>query len=346
MDERERSRRGVLRAGATLTSVVAVGGLAGCSDQIPDVVGGGGGQGVGLLGLVPEDANGAYYANIDAISEDEAIKTIFNAYLEQNAYSEEDPEDYEELQEQIQDETDLDVEAAEEMLAFGEYASDDGYAGFILNADWTEDDLVDGLEESGAEYDEDDHEGKTVYEQESEYSNSAMGVLAEGQFVFGTVDAVEDTIDVKTGNGDQLDEDLRNAFTNTRDAAVRFVSSVPEEQLETTGYDDEDEYEEEVGDETIDYSSVQDLEHSSGSIYADGDTRGMQINYEASDTDAAEEFEEVLNTLKEISEEESESDELDDQLENSTISRDGTTVTVTYETTVDEIEDAVDSATE
>jgi len=336
----------VLRAGAGIASVAAVGGLAGCSEQIPDVSGGGGGQGVDLLGLVPEDANGAYYANIDAISEDEAIKTVFNAYLERNAYSDDDPEDYEEFKEQIQDETDLDVEKANEALVFGEYSDSEGYGGLILESEWTEDDLIDGLEEGGSDYDEDEHEGKTVYEQESEYSDSAVGVLSEGRFVFGTVDAVEDTIDVQTGNKDKLDENLRNAYKDTKNAAVRFVSDVPEEQLETTGYDDEEEYEEEIGDETVDYSSVQDIEHSSGSIYADDDTRGMQINYEASDSDAAEEFEEVLNTLKEISEEESESDEFDEQLENATISRDGTTVTVTYETTVDEIEDAVETATE
>ena len=321
------TRRDVLKSGGALAGVAVLGGLSGCLDSIPFL------GGDSALGNVPEDSEGAVYLSLDTVREDDATQAVADAYLANSYY---EPNDFDGLLDQFEDQTDLDPEGAHELTGFAEYNDSGGtsdYGGAILRTDWAEDDLVDALEDSGPDLDEGEEAGKTVYEPEEDYG-SWMGVIEEGTFVVGSEDAVVGSIELSAGEGEQMDQALRDAYSSTRDAPVRFVSVVPTDQ-----FDDELGY----GDNTVDLSAVDDIEHASGSIYQDGDVRGLSVTLTVDDGDAAGDLADTIEEVIEFYQDAvSEDSDIHSELDEIEVSEESSAATVTYEKDVDEIEDLVE----
>ncbi|MEF8830334.1 MAG: twin-arginine translocation signal domain-containing protein [Halobacteriales archaeon] len=331
------SRRDVLRTAGALGAAGLATSLAGCQ-QVQNMVG----MGSNRTNQVPEDADSALFVDVGAVMDDDGVKTIANAYLDEISQSEyyEGPDDYEELKDRFEDEADLDPSEIQWQIGFSEY-SDYGvtseYGGSLFEANWAEDDVVDALEDNNdVSYDDDDHEGKTVYEPESDYG-SYLGVISGSKYVIGSQDAVEDAIDVAAAGGDKMDQELRDAYGSTRNAPVRYVGGMVPNLSETTS----------VGGEELDVTPLSDVERVAGAVYKDGDKRGTENTMDVEDENDAEDVADVLDGyFALVSEGEYVSDIAKDVADEIEVEQNGSEVVVRYETTVSDVEDAIEESFE
>ncbi len=333
-------RRELLRSAAGLASVAAVGSTAGCLDSVPFV-----GSPSGALDAIPDDADALMYANIDVIREDEGVETLTNTYLDRRSESDyyEGPEDFDEVLEEFEDESDIDPTKVHEITAFSEFGGSDyetfeEYGAAVVNADLTAENIKDSIENAdNIDFEEAEHSGSVVYEPEEE-GGPWVGALPSDEIVVGTEDAVHDAIDVKNGDEDALSGDLKDAYTSTRDAPFRFATNMPDP-------DDSSVPEESgTGEDSIDFSPIEDVETISGTVYRDGDTRGLEVTMNAEDEDAAEDVEEMLKEVKDELDSEIEDGGAEEVLEDITIERNGSSVTSSLERTISELEELIEDA--
>lgn len=334
------TRRQFLKAGTALAGAAAI---SGCS-SVPLM-----GNGESPLSRVPADAEFVATANVEAMLADDGVEELANTYFSLRAESEyyEGPEDMEGVLDEYEDELGLDPRAITTIVSFGEYGGEQGYgvagtldqsyAGLVVESAWATDDVEDAISDQGMQYTEAEYGGKTVFEPEYEQS-TWVGVLEEGTFVFGTQDAMEDAIDVATGDDDGINADLKDAYDNSRDGLGRFASEVPEKQLPQ---------EVPTGDgNRMDAEPLKDVGTTYGSLYGDGDTRGMAVNMVADDEDTAEDINDILKgglALLERQAESSGQEQMVDLLDKFEVVADGTTVSVTFEATVEELKNALES---
>jgi len=303
---------------------------------------------------VPEDGDAVIYADVTTVLDDEGVRTLTNAYLDQQSEYEyyDGPTDFEDALSAFEDEADFDVSQITEATTFFGYGDagtvDNSYAGVRLEIDITVDDLVEALEDSGDdEFDEEAYGGQTVYVSADE--QTWVGVLsADGSIVAGTEDAVKDTIDLTNGDEDPMDEELQSAYDGARSAPFRFAARVP-----STGEDEllPEATEQPSGDGEYDLSVFDDVETVAGSVYRDGTLRGMEVDFNAEDADTAADLAELLEDLQSdwvAALEDSGSDEqaVDDAvtiLEEVTIEQSDATVTVGLEKEIDELEGLIEA---
>lgn len=339
MTDQTRSRRSFLRASAGLASVAAIGSTAGCLDSVPFV--GGGGQ----VNAVPEDANGIMYANLDAIRDDDGVKQVANAYYSAMAEYEyyDGPEDFEEALEDFEDNTDLDPSEAHTVVSFAGYGGEYGlldneYSAVIVTADWSADDVTDSIAggNDNVEFEEDTREGKTIYEPSEDYY-SYVGVLNDGRYVVGQEDAVEDTIDAVTGNDDGLEKEVKNAYSNTRSAPIRYASIMP----------DPGEYDSVPesygrGENEVDLGVLEDVDSVSGSVYRNGDTRGFAATLAADDSDTASNLADIIDGAIAVYRDNAYDETAKDLADDLDVSQNGSSVTISFEKTISELTDLIE----
>ena len=333
-------RRDLLRSAAGLASVAAVGSTAGCLDSVPFV-----GSSSGALDAIPDDADALMYANIDVVREDKGVETLTNAYLDKRSESDyyEGPEDFDEVLDEFEDESDIDPTKLHEMTAFSEFGGSDyetfeEYGAAIINADLTAENIKDSLEDAdNIDFEEAEHSGSVVFEPEAE-GGPWVGALPSDEIVVGTEDAVHDTIDVKNGDEDPLEDELKDAYTSTRDAPFRFATNMPDPDDSTIPESDGS------GDDSIDFSPLEDVNTVAGTVYRDGDTRGLEVTMNAEDESAAEDVTEMLNEVRDEVESETDNGDAEDILEDVTIEQNGSSVTSSIERTISELEELIEDA--
>lgn len=329
------SRRDVLRTGAALSSLAAIGSLAGCSSLLDSEQTGG-----EQLQRVPEDADAAARVDIETVLDDEGTQRVMNAMLsiraEQGWYS--GPSDLEGLLSDFEDNMGLDPDGITTLTPFCAWSDGDDYRtvdeefnGTLFSADWSVTDVVDALEQGATSYEEDDYAEMSVYEPDNEYA-SWVGVVSEGEYVIGTEDAVKDTIDVVAEAEDTLDSALQSAYGNTRSGPVRFVSTVPADQLpEKAGPRNQ-----------VDLGILDDIDLVAGAVYRNGDNRGTKVTFTAEDEDAADDAAAMLDGLFTVASDQSQHDTVADELDEVEVSQDGTSVVVTYEGSISDLVDVVE----
>jgi hypothetical protein len=334
-------RRDLLRSAAGLASVAAVGSTAGCLDSVPFI-----GGSSGALDAIPENADALMYANIDVIREDSGVETLTNAYLDRRSESDyyEGPEDFDEVLAEFEDESEIDPTKLHEITAFSEFGGSDyetfeEYGAAIIDADLTAENIKDSLENAdNIDFEEAEHSGSVVYEPEEE-GGPWVGALPSDQIVVGTEDAVHDAIDVKNGDEDPLEGELKEAYTSTREAPFRFATNMPDPDdsgsvPENSG----------SGDDSIDFSPLEDVNTVAGTVYRDGDIRGLEVTMNAEDESAAEDLTEMLNGVRDRLDEEIEDGDAEDILADITIEQSGSSVTTSLEKTIAELEELIEDA--
>ncbi|WP_136717527.1 twin-arginine translocation signal domain-containing protein [Halorientalis salina] len=338
MASHEPSRRDVLRTGAALSGLATLGSLAGCAGLLNSE---NPGTGEDLTG-VPESADAAAHADAAAVIDDDGTRSVVDAMLgvqaEKSWYS--GPEDFEGMLSDFEAETGLDPDGVETVTPFFAWRSDSSYGsasrefyGMLFEADWDEDAVVDSLEDSYYDFEETDHADRPVYEPEYEHGNW-IGVVADGEYVIGSEDAVKDAIDVEHGDEDAMDENLRTAYADARSGPVAFVGTVPTDQLpDTSGPDDE-----------FDLTTLDDVETVAGAVYENGDNRGVETTFAAEDEDTAEDLASLLDGLFAFASDQAGDGALGSELDAVEVGQDGTDVVVSYEAAVAELVDVVEEA--
>ncbi|WP_459192524.1 hypothetical protein [Halosimplex sp. J119] len=252
---------------------------------------------------------------------------------------------------ETENQTGLDPRAADEVVMFNQQRnySQPQYSAAIVYADWAEDDVIAAVSNSSdEEYENTTVNGVTVYqpvenENESEEDDISFGppepeewiaVLEDGEYVFGTQHAVNDTIDVAVGDADSVDGDLASAYDDTRDDGyLRYaqrsqnvnITQINRTMGQSTGLN-----------VTAYAQAYNDLHVTSGSYYiGEDDTLGFESRILTNSTDTAQDVQDITQGFISIQAGAIQNETLEDQLRSTNVTRDGTTVTVTRETSVD-----------
>jgi len=304
---------------------------AGCSGVIPGTDGGGGDAGA-ALDTVPSEATGVFYVDVDGLLQSDAHRDLTNTYLSIVANQSTDydgPTTAEEALQEAQNESGLDPTTIDAVTAFSNAEATGDYSGVIVTGSFTESEFVNAQsEEQSYNFTETTYEGQPLYEPQDppRYADEMyIGVLGDGKVVTGSEAAVKDAIDVSVGNADALSGEVKSAFENSRDGFVRFAASVPQDQVPT------DTANRSVPVDTTVYSSVTTVW---GAHYVTGDTVGTTFTMQASSADAATDIRDVTDGAVSLASGYVSDDTAKDQLRAIEVTKDGDTVTVTYENSV------------
>lgn len=317
---------------------------AGCAGSLGELGANDASAGSAELGSVPASAEYVGYVDAAGMADDEALRSIANTAMEaRNAEqnSTDEPTDVDAMFEEAESDSGLDPEKVEEVTAFGTAADDpmaeSGASAMILSASYTEDELVSAMDSSDAEVTEGTYSNTTVYDYESDadYQNaeSVVAVLGDGEFALGDRSAVESVIDVRAGDAEALDGDLKTTFENTDgDSYVRMAMATPTDRLA----------DEEAADSApLDMSALNTVEYVSMAFGTGNGNVTTTLNMvAASDSDAEQTYELVDGAVSLYAGMGSE--ELQDGLGAISVEQNGDTVTVTHSDTVENIESLVE----
>jgi hypothetical protein len=245
-----------------------------------------------------------------------------------------------ELLDETENQTDLSVEGLQSVTMFGRYPGPNEstygvtpqteYSAAIVTTSWSESELVSELEnQSDANLTESTYADATLYTQNGD---QYVGVLGDGRFVFGPRAPVEDVLDVASGNGSAVGGDLRDAFEDTRDGHVRFASEVRNDQVPTDELD-------ETG--AVSNANIFDeVDVVSGAMYTDGDTVGTDVSMTVGDESTAENLRGVTIGAVSYARQSLNGTQYHAYVsqENMSVSRSGTSVTLSSTNGVDSLE--------
>lgn len=350
----QRTRRSLLRASGVAATALATGTLAGC---LGDSTGPGetpGADGTAAptdsptptptpaepaaLADVPAFADAVASVDVDGLLDDAAVRGAYGAWVDVRAEGDGDdgPTTLAAALDDLADEEGFDLRdlsSATVFLAYGdtETTSADEKNGFLLESDWDVSAPLSIVGEPGSEYTETTYGGHAVHRPREEWGET-VGVLGDGHYVVGGRQAVEGAIDVVRGEAEAVDGSVVDAYRASAAGPVRSATTVQRSWFpEDVNAPEQD----------VDLGPLRRLETAAAGIYRDGDVRGVEARLAAPDGATAEDLVDVLETLRSLAAEGSGAavaSYLESLVADATVARDGATVTVTVERTVDELE--------
>jgi len=344
MGSRNRSRRDVLKAGATVASIGVFGSLSGCSELRSDDTetpeDDSDKQARSVSADVPARADMVASIDFQTLLDDQALRDAVNEGLsegQEGGDSEEGfPTSVEDALDRIQEETDVDPRQLNEVAMFAEASTDpeSAYGGYVAYSGWAGELIRGRIEDAREEADTEKVETETygemtvyVLDAPEAEMDGRLTVFEDGTIVAGTGGAVHDVIDIRNDDGEAISGDLAEAWNASREGYVEFAVDVdmedlPEEQTEDVP------------------PALEAAEYSYGSVYPDGDVRGAAFNVETeSESDAADLADLISEGRARALAEAEEAGEEDvvTFIEETTVTTDGTTVTIQNEVPVDDI---------
>ena len=339
MVSREQSRRSVLKTGATLASLGVVGSLSGCSD----LMGGdstttedGSGDG-GAAADIPARSNVVMSMSFDALLEDDAIRSAVNSGLSNGA-----PEDsmvptsVSEAFQMAEEQAGVDPRNLNEVVLFGESSDEDGeeseYVGWLAYTDWSQSELQTLIEEeSEGDITTEEYEGTTVYvTDDMDDTTERVAILSDGTIVLGREGATNDVIDIRNGNGDAISGDILSAWNATTGDYATFAVDITPEDLPD-------------GQAEASAPTVRNIEYAYGSVYADGEIRGVRFNLETGSEQDAEDVKKFIDGQMSLEKEKAEDEQTKQFIEDTEVTTDGTTVVISNEVNVNTITPAIEN---
>jgi hypothetical protein len=300
---------------------------------------------------------------------DETSQAVANAYLDQVL-----PEDsdrsrtvgayLDRMEKAAGSETDLSTDDIGGMTMFVEYPSmgsmmgpseanpGEQYVGVLLQTDWESDKVTSLIEQQSEELEQRTYKGTTIYTgtgtgmgAETGTETETKGSLAnygDGKWVFGTPEAVEDVIDVESGDAEPVSGQLEQAYGQTpSDAYVRFASVVPTEyrQMMQMGMQSQAGMGGNYANHLANVSAV------AGSYYTDGGadgTVGMNVVLQFANEKSATSLASQANGFLSLARGSTSNETLRTQIDAMEIGSQGNSVTIEYESSVADLETMIE----
>lgn len=331
MGSRDTSRREVLKTGGALASVGVLGSLSGCSDLLESATGGdgndkGNNSPSGVATDIPEQANVVMSVDFTAVLGDQPIREAINEAMAETAgETEQLPSSVSEAFTMAESELGVDPSSVSKIALFGEGQEEETeYVGWLAYTDWSASTVQEAIEDADSDLETTEHESVTIYvNNDEDDTTERFAVLDDGTLVLGRDGATEDVIDIRNGDGDAISGDILTAWNESDEGYARFAVSA-----DPTEVSDEAERAE---------RTMQEVEYVYGSIYADGDVRGFSVGMEAGSGDDAEDIKALLQSRITLSEETESDDQTSEFIENTEVTKEGSTVMITNEVDVDEV---------
>ena len=250
---------------AVLSFVIACGGTGGTVTPIE---------------VIPEKSDLIAWLDLTGLSEDEdGITTLYEGI-------EDDPEE----EEFIEDFVEL-IGGLEEGLMFmdlSETSEDDGYLGIIVKGTFIENDLVIEIEETlETDLEKTSYKNYQIYIDELE--ESGLCFLSADSFVFGTVDAIRDVIDVKEGSASAVSGRLISTYNALGEGQIKLAAIIPVDMAEE-GFSDSDV-------QMMDPETMSDLETIGLTYNGNEEFLSMRAQLCFASRESAEEAEEAFDGL-------------------------------------------------
>lgn len=321
---------------AVLGVVVALVALAGCAGVLSDDAG-------EPADHAPDNSDVLVHLDM-AVMEDDESQQLLNALAEEDA----SVEDQEDLLNDFEDETGLDLRESQEALLFADAEQAymdpmaEEYLGFIVYSDWETDAVIEAIEEEeDTEYERTEYAGEeALFEpaEEPEWGQALyVGLLDEGKFVFGSEAAVKDSLDVAHGDADPVSGDVREAYDNSEDGHVTFAAAPPADAIPEGESTD-------VGGVTVSSEPFQNVDAVSAVYFTGDGTAGSEVQVYTSDEDSAQDIYDLVDGLTSTASGTIEDDDVADQIRAIEVEQDGSSVTVTYEGDVDSLVELIEKA--
>lgn len=317
--------------------VLVVGALlltAGCSGVIP----GDDGQSAAgpAVDSVPANATAVTFIDVDGLLTAESHHAIADSYLSMIANQSDNytgPTTADEALSMAENETEIAPTSIDSVTAFSAGEAATAYSAAIVSGSFTASAFVSAQESSQAyNYSETTYAGLSLYEPVNPpayVQATYIGVLGDGSVVTGSEAAVKDALDVDAGNGDAVAGEARSAFENSRDGLIRFGALVPHDELPTEAANRS------VPVDATVYSSVDAVW---GAHYVTGDTLGLTVSMDAPSGEAATDIRDVTDGAISLASGSITNESVKDHLRAITVEQDGSTVTITYENSVEALQ--------
>ncbi|MFB6082663.1 MAG: hypothetical protein ABEJ94_00270 [Halorientalis sp.] len=348
----------VVGAGGAATYVALTGGLLAGDD---------------MLGAVPATADTVMHVDGDITDDETTralVNEVIDATAANGSYD--GPENFAAVLDRMANDSGLSPEGFHGMTAFAAYGDDapSNYSGTIVASDWSTDAFV-AATANGSDYERRTYQGYTVYVVEGDESTAEgratdrttadgefgagtgaggidaepvdsgptwIAVLGDGRFVTGTEAAVKDAVDVDRGAAAAIGADLRRAYESSPDGYVRFAGTVPEDADEAN-LSAANRTAAMVGIPGLDnlqrLRTLLDVESYAGAYYTDASdaTVGFEFRLTARNPDTAGDLQALLSGTLTAMEYTVPPNETAALFDDTTITRDGSDVVVTFEST-------------
>ncbi len=278
------------------------------------------------------------------VFEDPTTEDLGNALIdmerEQQGEMYDGPESYEEIWQEIEDETELDPRGLQEATAFGGIPDDpmveaDDEWGVVVSTTWSEEQVIEEIEDE-ASVEEGTYNGHPflTVTPDAEFEDVYyVAVLGDGLYVLGDEASVQDSVDVAAGDAEPLSGELREEIDRIAEGYVNFAFQVPDDAV-PEGEEPAMEF---------DMGAFDEVGVVSGSYYTEGDSLGTSFNLRTGDDASAEELEEGIDGLLAFAGTMAQEEEFDEALDAIQVTRDGSTVEIRYETTVDDLVETLEA---
>lgn len=325
---------GAIAAGAVYTGLIEIPGMpgipAGAIDAVP--------SGVDIVGI----------ANWDKMINDRDVRSLGDKFLDvmDGEYTSFD-EAYSDLKDKAEDEAGIDLDKISSVVFFGKIPKTMGYYGtkppeyfgLIIESDLDKDKIIAKIREEGEEIEEETHNGVDVSiiatGQEPEVAIAELDKL----LLFGTKEAVFDSIDAKKDSDERLKGELKNSFDSVKGNFIKVAVEIPEElreEIEKQGL---------TPGAPIDISKFSKIEYVAYGLNKEGKKFSTHVSIRTSDKSSAKDVADVIEgavkMYKGMAPEETKK-----VLEKYEITQSDTTVKIDSEITVEEIEEAIEAIEE
>ncbi len=335
-------------------AVVVMLATAGCVGSIPGFGGDGGGGAAQPVEHVPAGVDAVVTVDADVL-QDENTRAVLNTLFEESEAGPDDPQSVNEALEQVQEQlndnlsANLSIEAVNGMAAFARTpapseTSDveaNQYAGVVVSVEWDREDVLTNLRDENT-VTESTYQEVTVYEIVNETSEEPLyaAEYRDGLWAFsGNRTVVTDVVDVAQGDADTFSGDLRTAFDRTRDDAyVRYATTLTDQQRESVGslaalYG---------ASAPVDLTQFAAVTAYAGDYYTEGDNVGVSTYLTATNESAAERINQTVGALIQLGKGTVEpGTPAEAQIDALSSSHEETTVSITYEIPVSELQDLI-----
>lgn len=284
--------------------------------------------------LVPQDANLIANIQISKIINDQDLRDAYNKAEKEPGQ----PQTVEEGLNELVKETGIDLRDFSRAVVFADIATLDqaGYMAVIVEGTFDETQFIENIEEkTGKELSTTDYKGYKLYTDEEE--EFVIAFLSDSMLLLGATKAVKDAIDVSKGDRRQVSGIILDTYNQLGDALIKFAFELPEEARESLS-------EELVPDEIpISLEPFADIDILGFALNKEAETITIQINPHFLSKDSAQDAKDTLSGAISLFKGMLEVPELKELLGKIQVSVADFWVTITFEITLSEIEELIET---
>jgi hypothetical protein len=286
------------------------------------------------IGPVPADANLLIQADGEALRNDEGLRSVVSAGIDARTGDGQGPGDVAGLFAATAEGWGLDPSAITRATIFARIEREtlgESMVGAVVEADWDPDGIAAAIDATAYSTTDREIAGVTVHGVDG--TGTEIAALGDGRFALGVTGAVEGVLAITEAEVERVSGDLLSALGQAPESQVRFaaaMSPLTDGLATLLPFDDE----------LIRDQLLSDLQYLHGTVYADGDRRGIDVSVRAGDDRAAEDFAlQVKATRSIFAQQAPETAALPDAVNSITVEQDGDQVDVSFSGSVGRLTD-------